>query len=145
MVLAFCFAVFAQDEKNLPICILPVAFDIYGEISSIDEKARLNNLFFHLSTNKDLKTLIVLKLNKNKSQNRKIKRLNEIAKHMNFGKIDKTKFTLAILEGEEEETKFWVGPMSVDLEQLLSGETANYKLIKAEEFEQKIKELFPKK
>jgi hypothetical protein len=145
LILVFCFAASAQDESNLPVCILPVAFDIYGEISPIDEKARLDNLFVHISTNKDLKTLIVLKLSKSKSQNRKIKRLNEIAKYMNFRKIDKTKFTLAILEDEEEETTFWVEPMDLNLEQLLSGETTNYKLIKTEEFEQKIKELFPKK
>jgi hypothetical protein len=122
-----------------------VKFDIYGDLPLKNEKARLDNLFITIEKDKNLKSLIVFRFDKEESRKKKIKRLKGIAKFFDYRKIDKTKFTIAVLDDEKERTEIWVEPQDVNLEDLVSCKTTNCKIFKAEELKQKIDGLFPKK
>ncbi len=142
--LLFSFAAFAQNKQDVPICILPIEFDVFEKLPWNDEKARFDNLFAYISENKNSKSLIVLKFNKTESKGRKTKKLKEIAKHFELKKIDKTKFILAIFEDKEERTTFWVEPEDFAVELLLASETGPFILIKGTEIEKKLKNYFQK-
>ena len=148
MILAFSFAVFAQKENfllvNTHFFRFDEIFDDFGKLSLNDQKARLDVLFTTIANDKTLKSLIAFRLNKNESRLRKIKRFKAISKHFDYRKVDKSRFILAFIEAEEEQTIIWVHPQEVNPKDLLSSEAGNYKLFKAEELEQKIQELFPK-
>lgn len=151
LISALSFTTFAQKEGFLLTNKISfrfdelVRFDEYERLTPKDERARLDSLFITVAKDKNLKSLIVIRFDKNEPKKIRIKRLREIAKHFDFRKTDKTKFTLAILDAEKERTELWVEPQDVNLENLLLGETTNYKIIKAQEFKQKIDQLFPKK
>ncbi|HEX9961827.1 MAG TPA: hypothetical protein VGB00_12890 [Pyrinomonadaceae bacterium] len=129
----------------MPICILAPPFDSFGKYFAKDEKGRFDNFFIALSKDKSMDAIVVFELDKNESKAEKRKRLTEISKHFNFRKIDKSRFTFIVYEEEEEFTRFWLIPKNKNWDDLLSVEDRDYKLIKGEEFEQKINELFPKK
>ncbi len=125
-----------------------VRFDEYGKLSLNKEKERLDNLFFSITNDKTVKSLIVFKLNKSDSRKKKLKRFKVISKHLDYRKADKSRITFAFIEADNEQTIVYVEPQDTDLLYLLdliSGETAKHKIIKAEELSQKITELFPKK
>lgn len=148
LIFALCFAASAH-EYNFPSNYLfmksdeYVIFDEYENINIKDEKERLNSLSRKIAEDKTLKGFIVLRLAKNESKKKKIKRLRTTAKHFAVRKVDKTRFSLAIFDDERTKTVFYVEPETVDLSLLLPNESRNHKIIKAEDLEQQIKELFP--
>lgn len=88
--------------------------------------------------------LITLLFEKKDSRNYKTSLLKKIYKHLIFREFDLTQITFAISEGDfEEQTNLWVVPPEAKFPKYVLDE--NYKIIKAEEFNQKINELFPKK
>jgi hypothetical protein len=142
LIFAFCPAVFAQEK--LPI-VDPRPFDRFGESRLNDEKGRFDNFFITLSKDKNAQAVVFFQLDKHESKAEKRQRLREISKFFNLGKIDKSRFTFLVYEEEEEFTTFWIIPENTSWNDLLYFEDKDYKLIKGEEFEQKIDELFPKK
>lgn len=120
-------------------------FDQFGKLPLNEQKARLDNLFITIKENKALQSLIEFRLNKNESRKKKIKRFKAISKHFDFRKADKSRLTLVFIEAEEERTTIWVQPQDLKIEEFCFGEGKELERIKAEEFEQKIQELFPKK
>lgn len=116
--------------------------DSYGNLSRNDETARLQNFFYNLSQEKSWEGVIILQFDKKTSASKRIKRMNRIIKSIEFLKCDVSRITFVILEEDYERTTFFAltenGKFFKDLIQA-------YKTIKAEEFKQKIKELFPKK
>jgi hypothetical protein len=151
LILAFCFTAFAQNFNFLTTGFYAssfdeiIKFDQYWHLSIKDEKSRLDNLFNSLANDKNTKGLIAFRLNKNDSVKKKLKRFKAISRHLNYRMTDKSRITFAFLKTDEEETIIWLQPQDVDLMPLISSENEKYKIIKAEEFEQKITELFPNK
>ena len=149
LIFAVCNAAFAHKNNLLENSALVgfdelVMFDEYRKLPWKAEKARLENLFLTVAKDENLKSLIVIKFDKNESRKKKIKRLKKIAEFLDFMKVDKNKFTFAIMDFEREVTELWVEPLDANLEDLLN-EPEDYKIIKAEELKQKTDELFPKK
>jgi len=87
--------------------------------------------------------LITITFEKNDNRNYKISLLKKIFNVFVFRKFDLTRITFAISENDyPEETVLWVVPPDAKFPKYVD---KNYAIIKAEEFEQRIKELFPKK
>jgi len=142
LILAFSVAAFAQEEMPEFRCGVP--FDSFGKLHQYDLYARLDNFFVALLNDPTAKGFVKLKLNKNENKARKIKQLNEISKHLSARKFDRTRITFAIFEVDEKYTTLYVAPQQASIKDVVF-ENENYKVIKGEEFDQKIKELFPKK
>jgi len=148
LIFAFSFPTFAQKVSFLPVNFLShkfdeiMVFDQFGKLPLNDQKARLDALFTTITNDKTLISFIEFRLNKKESRKKKIKRFKAISRHFDRRKVDKTRFILAFVEGDEEITSIYVQPQNVSLGYLPSD---NYKIVKGEEFEQKIQELFPKK
>ena len=140
LILAFSFVSFAQKEIRI---VDPHPFDSFGKLSLNDRKGRFDNFFAALSNNGDAKGVVIFELDKNESKAKKRKRLEEISKRFNFRKIDKFRFKFIVYEGDEEFTTFRLIPKTKNWDDLLY-EDRDYKLIKGEELQQKINELFPK-
>ncbi len=134
LISAFCSAVFAQDGNFEPL-------DRYGKVSANEEKARLDNLFIVLSREKTYEGIIILKFDKQSSVNKRIKRVKKIIGWLKFRKFDLNRITFMFAEEVSEQTTFLaLAPTHKLLEDLIK----DYKSAKAEEFEQKIKEIFPR-
>ncbi len=133
--LAFCFAVFAQDGNFEPL-------DRYGKVSVNEEKAHLDNLFITLSRDKINEGVIILEFDKNTSTDKKIERIKRIIKWSKFRKFETNRITFMFSQEDAERTIFLSLPAN---DKLLENLAKDYKSVKAEEFTQKIKELFPKK
>ena len=135
LILAFCFAAFAQDGNFEPL-------DRYGKVSANEEKAHFDNLFITLSRDKTYEGIIILQFHKKTSVGKRIKRVKRIINWSEFRKLDPNRITFMFSEEDFEQTIFLAFPPNY---KLLGDLTKDYKSAKAEEFEQKIKELFPKK
>lgn len=61
LILAFCFAAFAQIDNNIPPIIDP---DSFYKLSWKDEKAQLDSFFIELVNHKETEGLIVLEFDK---------------------------------------------------------------------------------
>ena len=135
LIFAFCFTSFTQDRNFSPL-------DIFGKVSVNAEKARLDNLFITLSRDKTYEGIIVLEFDKNISTDKKIARIKRIIKWSKFRKFELNRITFMFSQEDSEQTVFLSLPSS---SKLLENLAKNYKSVKAEEFTQKIKELFPEK
>lgn len=122
-----------------------MVFDSFGKLPLNEQKARLDNLFQTITNDKTLISFIEFRLNKNESRKKKMNRFKAISRHFNHRKVDKSRFTLVFIEDEEEQTTIWAQPEDAKFIPILIGESAPYKLIKADKLEEKINELFSKK
>lgn len=150
LILGFNFVAVAQQGNYLLVNNAytvdeVTVFDMFGKLPLIEQKARLDNLFHILTNDKTLISFIEFRLNKNETRKKKMNRFKAISKHFNNRKVDKSRFTLVFIEDEEERTTIWVQPQDANFIPVLIGETAPYKLIKADKLEEKINELFSKK
>lgn len=117
----------------------PLSF--YGKISSNDEKAQFDNLYHYISLNKDYEGVILLRFDKKTPLNRRIKRLKEVIKWIEFRKFDKSRISFAISENASEDTTvFLLKEKSEAYEDLVK----DRELIKGEDLEQKLNKLFAK-
>ena len=117
-------------------------FSRYGKVSANDEKAQIDNLYYTLSQNENYEGIMLLKFDKNMPAIKKVKRLKEIIKWIEFRKFDKSRISFAISEDDSEYTTILVlQEKSKTFEDL----NKDYKLVKDEDLKQKINELFPKK
>ena len=140
LIFAFYFEAFAQDRKFEPLSFDPLAH--YGKVSANEEKVHLDNLFFKLSQDRAYEGIIVLEFNKKTSVNKRVNRLREIIKLAKFRRHDITQISFAISEKNSEHTTLLALQENSRFFEDLG---KDYKLVKAEEFEEKIKELFPTK
>jgi hypothetical protein len=141
LILAFGIVSFAQEDMRIAD---PVPFDSFGKLSLNDQEGRFDNFFAFLSKAESSKGILVLELNKNESKSKKDKRLKEISRHFDLRKIDKSRIAFAVYQNDTEFTKLRLIPKIKDATDLYD-ESEGYKIIRGEEFEQKIKELFAKK
>ncbi|CAN5525184.1 hypothetical protein BH10ACI1_BH10ACI1_23380 [soil metagenome] len=116
----------------------------FGKLKNSNEYlACIDVLFIELNNNSSYEGLIIIRFVKSDSRNYKILYLKKIRRLINFRKYDITRLTFAISERDSEEyTTFLVGQSFAKLQEdyLKDG----YKIIKGEELEQRINELFPK-
>lgn len=139
---------FASDTFGImpPIAdVFPDAY--YGKISFKEETVNLDFLLIRLQMLRLQKVensegFIVLQFNSKDKKSNKIARLNRILNHIKFRKVNLSRITFVIFEGEAEKTVLWT--MNNDTE-LPTIESENYQSIGAEKLKQKIKELFQKK
>ena len=132
LIFAFCFTAYGNSP-----------FDSYGKISWKNEMARLANLAIALTRDKDLKVVLQIRFDGNASKSKAKKRLNKIFLFLTDRKnwqIDKTRISFAISEEDEQRTVYWVMDSTVQFSYC-----DNCQIVKGENFEQGIKDLFPKK
>lgn len=139
-----------KDCPNTASDIMPVAqrifgdpVDKFGKIALDDRKARLDSFLIQIANDPDGEGLIVLTLEKRDSRTYKISLLKNILKFLEWRKADLTRISFAISEQDfDEQTTLWLVPPGAKLP---IAEDEYYEIIKAEELDQKINELFPKK
>ena len=137
LVFVLCFAVFAQYKNRNPPNI---DFTYFSKMTWEKEKAVLDNFFIFFSENKGNEGLIDLQFDKKSFINERIDRIKRIIKYIDFRNINKKRILFRISEADTEET-FYV--LDVKEFEWLKEEDENHKLIKADEFEQKINDIFP--
>jgi hypothetical protein len=137
LILAFCFAAFAQDAREIAD---PARYD---KIDWREEKPRLLSFLVYLSENKNSEGILVLEFDKKSSRKAKIRRLKRIVQFIDSKQFDRKQILFRISEGDSETTTYWI--IENNKPTYLKEEDETHKIIKAEEFEKKIKELFPKK
>lgn len=138
-----------KNCSNIVSHILPVIRELYvepidrfGKLSKNDERARLQNFFYFLSQEAAWEGVVILRFDKKVPTNKRIKRIARIINSIKFLKYDITRITFMTSEDKPEETVFFAFAENSEFFKDLSKE---YKTLKAEEFKQKIKDLFPKK
>ena len=143
LILAFSLVAFAQQEEIPEIpCRLP--YDTFGKLTKEYLYGRLDNFFIGLRNDPGAEGFLILTLDKNQTKAKKLQTLKEVSKHLNYRKFDRTRISLLISEGEAEWTILQIVPPGAKITQIIpESEVPN--IIKGEELEQKIKELFPKK
>jgi hypothetical protein len=120
-------------------------YDMFGELPKKNYLyGRLDNFFVALRNDPTSEGLVVLEFDKKEKRAEKIKRLNEISKHLKFRKFDRTRLSFLIVEADKEYTRLYIVPAEAEITQVIS-ESEVQNIIKGEVFDQKIKELFPKK
>lgn len=143
LILAFIPAAFAQQEE-LPEIRCGLSFDSFGKLPKEDLYGRLDNFFVALRNDPDAEGFLFLEFDKNQTKAEKLRTLNKISKHLNYRKFDRTRISFLISEGKAEWTILQIVPASAKITEIIS-ESAVQNIVKGEEFDQKIKELFPKK
>ena len=120
----------------------PHPIETYGKQKLNVEKAILDNAFIALNENDSYNLIIDLEFDKNDKRNYKISRLRKIYEFIKFRKHNLRQVLFLISDGDAELTKLWIAYPKAEISDIKVG---NYTIVKAEEFNQKIKELFPKK
>ncbi len=120
----------------------PHPIDIYGKQKLMVEKARLDNAFIALNENDSYRLIIDLEFDKNDRRNYKISRLRNIYEFIKFRKHNLSQVLLLISNGDAELTRLWIAYPKAKISNIKVGK---YTIVRAEELNQKIKELFPKK
>ena len=103
LILAFCFAIFAQNEikPNVPI----IDPDIYGKMTWREERVRLDDFVNRLQENEDKIGFIVIDFGKNTTEAKKRSRLNRITSYLvKTKKIEKNRFNLVTSSVYDTET-----------------------------------------
>lgn len=119
-------------------------FDRFGKLAADDYKARTDNFMIGVNQDPYYEGLISAVLDKRESRNRKIAVLKIMYNHFIFRKYDLSRFTFAVSEMEtEQRITLWIVPLGADYP--THAPALEETVIKAEEFNQKINELFPKK
>lgn len=119
-------------------------FDMFGKLANNELYGRLDNYFVALINDPTSEGLIVLEFDKNETKAKKIKRLNDISKHLKIRRFDRTRLSFLIAEVDEEYTRLYILPPTAKFTEVIS-ESDLPNIIKGEELDRKIKELFPKK
>jgi hypothetical protein len=123
----------------------PSWFDTFGKLPKDDLYGRLDNFFVAIRNDPGATGLIILEFDKAETRTKKIKRLNEILKHANYRKFDKSRLKFLIADqANEEYTRLCLVPEGAKITWVLS-ESEAQSLIRGDELERKIKEVFPKK
>jgi len=136
LIFAFCFTAFAQNVEI-------VDPERYGKLAWKSEKLRLLNFLVYLSWNKDSEGLLELEFDKKTSRNAKIKRLKKIVQLFDSKQFNRNQILFRISDGDSESTTQWI--IEKNKFNWLKKDDENHRTIKVKEFEQKIKELFPRK
>lgn len=123
---------------------MDIWFDKFGELPKNDLYARLESFFAAIKNNPAAQGLIALEFDKTETRAEKIKRLNEILDYVKRSKFDKSQLKFLISETDGKNTTLYIVPQGAKLAQAVS-ESVLPNIIKGEEIERKIKELFPKK
>lgn len=131
----FCFAVFAQDLNFEPL-------SRYEKTSANEEKAHLDNLFYALSQDKTDEGIIILEFDKKALAVKKIRRLRKIIEWAKFRKFDVSRISFMISDKDLEQTTLLV---IQEKSKFFEDLRKDYKLVKAEKFEQQINKIFPRK
>lgn len=119
-------------------------FDSFGKLATDDYKNRADNFMIGVNADPYYEGLISAVLDKRESRSRKIAVLKIMYNHFIFRKYDLSRFTFAVSEMEtEQRITLWIVPPSAEYP--THAPELEETLIKAEEFEQKINKLFPKK
>jgi hypothetical protein len=119
-------------------------FDMFGKLPNNELYGRLDNYFVALINDPTSEGLIVLEFDKNETKAKKIKRLNDISKHLKIRRFDRTRLSFLIAEVDKEYTRLYIVPPTAKFTEIIS-EPDLPNIIKGEELDRKIKELFPKK
>lgn len=130
-----------------PVANLPIGepVDRFGKLKTSDEyKARIDAFMISINQDPSYEGLILVALDKGDSRNYKIWGLKQIYKALIFRKYDLTRITFAISEANyEERISLWIVPPEAKYP--TNAPDLDETIIKAEEFNQKINELFTKK
>ncbi|HSK71552.1 MAG TPA: hypothetical protein VK892_07650 [Pyrinomonadaceae bacterium] len=137
-----CESNFSERFIVVPKSFPPHPVDEYGKQSLEIEKTRLDNFFIQLQGDKTFRGIIDLKFDKKDSRNYKLSRLKNIYNFLKFRKYDLKQILFLVSEGDFEITRLWIAYPKAKISDIKTG---NYTIIEAREFNQKIKELFPKK
>ena len=131
-------------SEYIPIFMIcdPEPADVFGKLLLNDLRARLDSLFARLVNDSEAKGVLKIRFDKKDARKYKISRLKSFYKHIEYRRMDKTRFSFIITEGDSEQTEFWIIPNGALSPIVESQESI---LIKAEELKQKINQLFPKK
>jgi hypothetical protein len=119
-------------------------FDMFGRLPKTELYGRLDSFFVAIINDPTAEGFIVLEFDKAETRKKKIKRLNEVLKHINRRKFDKSRLKFLISETDEEYTKLYIIPQGAKITQVIP-DSALPSVIEGEEIERKIKELFPKR
>lgn len=119
-------------------------FDMFGKLPKNDVYGRLDNYFVALINDPTAEGVIILEFAKTETRAKKIKRLKEVLAHVNYRKLPKSRLEFLISEADEEYTRLFIVPQGKKISDVRD-DTESYDLLKGEEIEQKIKELFPPK
>lgn len=119
-------------------------FDSFLKLPKRVIEARLDNYLVALRNDPTADGLIALEFDKAESREKKIKRLNIILAHVNLRRFDKSRLKFLLSEADEEYTKLYIVPQGANLTRVFS-ESEVQSIIKGEEIERRMKELFPKK
>ena len=97
----------------------------------------------YLSQNRANEGILALEFDNKTPRNEKIKKLKKIVQFIDSKQFDRKQILFRISEGDSESTTQWI--IENNKFKWLKEEDENHRIIKAEQFEQKIKKLFPKK
>lgn len=117
-------------------------FSRYGKVSANDEKAQLDDLYYTLLENDNYEGVMLLEFDRKTPVSKRIKRLKEIIKWLEFRKYDASRVFFSIAEADSENTTILVFQKNSEFFKDLN---EKYKLLKSEDINQKINELFLKK
>ncbi len=119
-------------------------YDDFGKIALNDYRSRLDNLISKLANNPNSEGLITLEFAKNSRDKYKISLLRNINKQFIFRKFDLTRISFAIAKKNiHEQSVFWITSADEKRPKYVYVKE-DYQIVKAEELERKLKELFPK-
>lgn len=125
------------------IASLPIGepVDSIGKIKLQDYLPRIDAFFHELIVNKDYEGLITIDFDRKDSRTYKKSLLQSIQKFIKLRKFDSSRITFAIADSEGEITELWLVPPGAYFPKYAT----DYTIIKGEDLEQKINELFSKK
>ena len=133
-------------SDTFSVALLPIIepIDDFGKIALDEYRARLDNFIVTLANSPNYEGLISLEFAENSRNGYKISLLRSINKHLIFRKFDLTRITFAIAKKNiDEKSLFWIiSPDEKSPKYVYVKE--DYQIVKAEELERKLKELFPK-
>lgn len=118
--------------------------DSFGKLKSTTEGfygylSTLDNFMVSLQNSPASEGLILIQFNSADSREYKISRLRKTYKHFVFRDFNPARITFVVSQSGEEETSLWVVPPGAEFPKSVEKE---YKIIKAENLEQELKDLF---
>lgn len=131
--------------ETFGIASLPIGepVDNFGKTSLDTHRSRLDVFIAQLANNPNAEGLIHIDLAEEDSRSYKTSLLKNIYGHLIFRKFDVTRIVFAISERKSERTVLWIVPAGGKFPKYVLNE--NYQIIRAEDLNQKLKNLFPTK
>lgn len=124
--------------------IIEESSEPFGKVTLNEYREKLDRLFSSLENNPRAEGLISISFDKSNNRKYKISLLKNIKKHITFRKFDPARITFAVTEkGSTEENIFWLIPSGANFPRYIR--KRNYQIIRAEDLETEIKELFVSK